>query len=270
VDLNAPPTVLIEEQTNILVENETVTLIPTTAGDGGLAVWVPRTKILIVGNMGAYLPTLGGVAQQPVPVDDQLDALDRLRNLGATLLVMEHGLPITGADPVRAALTAQYDALTYLKEETLKAVNRHQDIEDIVNEVHLDYTLIGPYTREFVGSEAFVVRQVYADYMGWFDGDVAHLESLSQREEDVRLMELGGGENPTLNYVKKCLTEHTRSGAIAALDYLGPLRRVYPSAQADAYYIQALKMLAWTTPSAELRNYYLSEACAVAGGCVAP
>ena len=38
------------------------------------------------------------------------------------------------------------------------------------------------------------------------------------------------------------------------------VRPVFPSQDADDIYIQALKMLAWTTSSAYLRNTYLMEA----------
>ncbi len=50
------------------------------------------------------------------------------------------------------------------------------------------------------------------------------------------------------------MTEHTRQGVIEALKVLSVLRRIHPSAEADAMYIQVLNLLPWTTPSAHLRN----------------
>jgi alkyl sulfatase BDS1-like metallo-beta-lactamase superfamily hydrolase len=172
-----------------------------------------------------------------------------------------HGLPVVGSANIDAALLAQRDALQYLHDQTLAAADALTPVDDIVNTVRLPDSLsAGLYTRPLAVDQAAIVRAVYHEHVGWFDGDVSHLETLSTVEKARRLIEFGGGENAVLSYVKKCLSEHTRNGAVEAVDKLNALRLIYPSALADAYYLQALKMLGWTTPNAPMRNWYLLKA----------
>jgi alkyl sulfatase BDS1-like metallo-beta-lactamase superfamily hydrolase len=69
-----------------------------------------------------------------------------------------------------------------------------------------------------------------------------------------------GGAPGALQYARQCITEHTREGAQMALEVAGYLRQVSPSDDANDIYINALKMLGWTTKSAPERNWYLMEA----------
>ncbi len=177
------------------------------------------------------------------------------------MLVFMHGLPIYGADVVDAAISAERDALQYLHDQTLAAANSGMRLDDIVNTVRLVPPLsASQYTASLAADQAAIVRAVYHQYMGWFDGEVNHIETLSTEEQSIRLIEFGGGENAVLSYIKKRLSEHTREGALDALDKLSALRQVYPSTLANAYYRQALRMLGWTTPNAPTRNWYLMEA----------
>ena len=71
---------------------------------------------------------------------------------------------------------------------------------------------------------------------------------------------MAGGESAALQYARQCLTEHTRTGAQMALEVASSLLKVYPSDGANDIYVEALKMLAFTTPNAGERNWYLQEA----------
>ena len=50
-----------------------------------------------------------------------------------------------------------------------------------------------------------------------------------------------------------------------AVEVLSELRLVYPSALADDYYLQALRMLAFTEKDARVRNYYLTKVGLITG-----
>ncbi len=80
------------------------------------------------------------------------------------------------------------------------------------------------------------------------------------------MVALAGGKNAMLQYARQCMTEHTGSGYIMALEVVSTLRLVHPSNDADDMYMQALKMLGWMTPSGPERDWYLMEACKVQTG----
>jgi hypothetical protein len=266
-----PPTVTIIETTDITMEGRWITLIPTLPEIGGLSVNIPEADLLIPCDLfGPFLPPIAPLNGPYIPIEDVINTLDSYRTLecnqdgtcwGPDKLVFMHGLPVLAAASVDAALLDERDALQYLLDQTLANANELVPLEDIVDTVKLVPPLSeSNYTRSLAADQAAIVRAVYHEYLGWFDGEVAHLASRSSMEQARRLIEFGGGENAVLSYIKKRLSEHTREGAIEAVDKLSALRKVYHSTLADAYYIQALTMLGWTTPNAPGRNWYLMEA----------
>jgi len=261
------PCAYIPVETDITIGTVPVKLIPSSVEDAGLLVYLPTQKIMIVGNLGAFLPDVGSFAEPNIPVDKWLSTLNTMKMKAPNYLILGRGMYIAGQSAVNEALTDQYDALNYLRAETLKEINLYTSLDDIVQNVVLPSELANsPYTRQFTSTIPSIIRAIYHEYLGWFDGNVTNLESLGTLEQAQRLVDFGGGEKQVLSYVKDCMTEHTREGALQALKMTSALRQVYPSEEADDIYIQSLKMLAWTTPSAHLRNYYLTEAKRVRPG----
>ncbi len=224
--------------------------------------------IMIVGNAGAYFPNVGSIAQPPVSVEERMATLDYIRGLSPADLLMEHALPVSGAAAVSTALTDQYSALSYVRTETLKCISYGDDVDDIVATVKLPSPLAGsPYLQEFVGTVGFAVREIYHEYLGWFTGDLVELSGGLTTEEQARmLVDLAGGPNGALNFARQAATDGTVNGAKRALYVLEALRKVNPSEEANALYISALRHIAWSTTSAEVRNYLLIEAAAVERG----
>jgi hypothetical protein len=268
----------ISEPTTMILHGIPVMFIPTSEEDAGLLTYLPLQGIMIAGNLGAFLPDVASLPQPSVPIEKWMQTLATIRTgveyctyydeecstTAPEYLITGRGMYISGAADVNSALTVQYDALNYLHNQTLKYISYDFALDDIVQVVHLPANLANsPYARQFTSTQGAIVRAIYHEHLGWFDGNVANLESLSTAEQARRLIDFGGGEKQVLSYARKCITEHTRNGALEALKKISVLRQLHPSEEADAIYIQALKMLGWTTPSAHLRNYYLSEALKV-------
>lgn len=249
--------------TDITINGIPVTLIPTLDEIGGLSVWLPQQEILIPCDLfGPYLTPIAPLNGRYISIDHVMETLDEYRGMGAEYLLWQHGNYVAGASEVSAALTALYDALSDLRTQTLKYIGYGHDVDDIVSEVALWPPSLAhsPYCQPWLQDVASIVRAVYHDYLGWFDGDPASLFTLSTRESAYRFVDMAGGENAALHAAEKAITEHTLSGARWGLEILGKLRQIYPSDEADDLYIQALKMLGVTTKNAPQRNWYLMEA----------
>lgn len=197
----------------------------------------------------------------PRPILTWIATLDKLRALKASVLIPEHTIPLIGQAAIMDAFIAERDALQYLHDETVREMNTLINLEDIVANVSLPQPLAShPFVQPFYGYTPFIVRAIYDYYLGWFNGEAYAMEFFSRSEEAQRLVALGGGRTSTLRAARDAIVEHTRSGALWALKLSAALRIVYPCDDANTIYIQALKMLGWTIPTATGRNWYLETA----------
>jgi hypothetical protein len=283
-----------------------VIIVPTSDQDAGLLVLLPGATfgfggLVITPFGGKYLPEVGSFNLPDVPVGERIKAMNMalhhahmlqftadpgtweqgtvndpcsFRNgeglTDTSYLVPAYGLPIglESGYAVRDALTAQRSALKYLHDETLRQINVGTPLEDIVASIQLPANLAAsPYNQEFAGTQDFVIRSVYQEYMGWFAGDPLELVGgISTMEQAQLMVDLAGGADTYLVKARKALQacddgvlgEDSTSCARHALFLIQVLRMTNPSPAADAVYLGALQRLAWGTTSATIRNYYLS------------
>ncbi len=73
-------------------------------------------------------------------------------------------------------------------------MNRGYSPEEIVEKVKLPKRLADhPHLYELYGRVDWSVKSTFAGYMGWFDGDVARLSSISPKERAEKIIKLAGG-----------------------------------------------------------------------------
>jgi hypothetical protein len=254
-------------------------VLATSDQDAGLAVFLPLQHIQISRDGGKYLPDVASLHKPNVSVGERIKSLNWILAPGrmgqysanpetwvlsagpttTNTLITTYGMPIIGWNNVYDALTAQRSALKYLHDQTLKYISYGFALDDILSVVTLPPDLRdNPYTQEFVGTKNSIIRSVYHDYLGWFDGNVTSLNTFLTAERANRTVNAMGGEKAMLKTAQDAITEHTRQGAMWALELVTTLRQVYPSDRATDIYVQALRILAGTTKTAPERNYYLS------------
>jgi uncharacterized sulfatase len=186
-------------------------------------------------------------------------SLDKLITLGAEHLVPGHTQPITGAANVRATLTAYRDGIQSVLEQTISGIRRGERPDELVQHVTLPPPLAeNPYLQEFYGSVAWSVRGIYADYVGWFDGNATHMFPLTEHERAAKLIGLIGGADQVMTHARAALAASEFQWASELADYI----LAVDHAHIDAKQIkaQALTALGERQINATARNYYLSSA----------
>jgi alkyl sulfatase BDS1-like metallo-beta-lactamase superfamily hydrolase len=114
--------------------------------------------------------------------------------LDAEVLLPGHGLPIIGADRVRAALTDSARLLEHLHVETIKLMNEGARLDDIIQTVTAPPELLTkPYLRPIYDEPEFVVRNVWRLFGGWYDGNPANLKPASESALASEVAQLAGG-----------------------------------------------------------------------------
>ncbi|MFC6013069.1 alkyl/aryl-sulfatase [Nocardia lasii] len=94
----------------------------------------------------------------------------------ADVAFASHHWPTWGAEHWTAWLAGQRDMYAYLHDQTLRLINQGRNGTEIAEELTFPPALDGLWAgRGYYGSLSHNVKAVYQRYLGWFDGNPAHL-----------------------------------------------------------------------------------------------
>ncbi|GAA2325010.1 MBL fold metallo-hydrolase [Streptomyces kunmingensis] len=113
----------------------------------------------------------------------------------ADVAFASHHWPTWGNDEIVALLTHQRDLYGYLHDQTVRQINQGLNGTEIAENFSLPPQLEAVWAnRGYYGSISHNVKAVYQRYMGWFDGNPAHLWEHPPVEEARRWVETLGGQ----------------------------------------------------------------------------
>jgi alkyl sulfatase BDS1-like metallo-beta-lactamase superfamily hydrolase len=106
----------------------------------------------------------------------------------------QHHWPTWGASNVHAYLTKQRDLYKYTHDQTVRLMNFGYTPNEIAEQLRLPSTLSQePSVRGLYGTLSHNSKAVYQSYLGWYDGNPAHLNPLPPVESARKLVEYMGG-----------------------------------------------------------------------------
>lgn len=158
-------------------------------------VWLPQRKAICTGDLFIWAsPNCGNPQKVQRYPREWAAALRAMQALGAETLFPGHGPPIFGADRVDRALGDTARLLETLVDQTLALMNEGARLDDILHAVRVpDDLLSRPYLRPVYDEPAFVVRNLWRLYGGWYDGNPAHLKPPRDADLAAELAALAGG-----------------------------------------------------------------------------
>jgi alkyl sulfatase BDS1-like metallo-beta-lactamase superfamily hydrolase len=195
------PTITFEDHHEMTIGGVEFELIATPGGETfeSLVVWLPQYRVALCGNLFSaltgHIPNLvtlrGDRYRQPLMF---IDSLERVRSLGAEMLLVGHHGPITGADYIDAELGRVRDATAWVHDRTVEAMNSRESLWELMNTIELpDELKVG----EGYGMVSWDVRAIWEQYAGWFKHESTTELYGSPREViDAELVELAGGPDP--------------------------------------------------------------------------
>lgn len=157
--------------------------------------WIPRHKAICAGDFFIWcFPNAGNPQKvQRYPVE-WAAAMRDMAAQGAELFLPAHGLPIEGKDRIRGVLIDVAEALEFLVERTISAMNEGARLNEIVHEVKVDPAVLEkPFLRPIYDEPEFIVRNIWRLYGGWYDGNPAHLKPAEESVLARELAALAGG-----------------------------------------------------------------------------
>jgi alkyl sulfatase BDS1-like metallo-beta-lactamase superfamily hydrolase len=256
------PTHTVDTRTPVRLAGLDLELLPIPGEtDDQLAVWWPERRVLLPGdNIYEAFPnltTIRGTSYRDVRA--WVASLDVLRSLGAEAVLPSHTGPLVGAAQVEETLTAYRDAIQFVHDQTIRAMNHGRTPDQIAAELRLPPALAShPWLVERYGTVATSARGIYAGYLGWFDGDGSRLVPLPPDERARRYAKaMAEGEGLPVQ-VGRALEagEHAWAAELARW-----WTQAEPeSAEAREALAKALEGLAARTINAPERNWYLTQA----------
>jgi alkyl sulfatase BDS1-like metallo-beta-lactamase superfamily hydrolase len=162
-----------------------------------LIVWMPNEKVAFTGNLVGpvwlsmpFFCTIRG--DKPRLVWNTLKSLEKLKSLGAEIIITGHGTPIRGAAQIRADIDMMIGAIKFVRDYTLDGMNAGKTVHDLMRDVALPAHLkIG----EFHGKISWAVKTIWDEYSGWFhyEDGTTELYHVPRSAVHKDLVELSGG-----------------------------------------------------------------------------
>ncbi|MFE0423898.1 alkyl/aryl-sulfatase [Streptomyces sp. NPDC058953] len=188
----------------------------------------------------------------------------------ADVLMGSHNWPTWGHGEVRRILTEQRDAYAYLHDQTVRLMNRGMTGPEIAEEITAFPGELGAawHIRGYYGSLSHNVKAVYQRYMGWFDGNPAHLWQHPPVEQAKRYLDFMGGADTVVGRARTSFDEGDLRWVAEVLNHV--LFAEPDHAEARELQARTFEKLGYAQENGVWRNFYLTGAQELRSGSDGP
>lgn len=192
----ARPNHVVDDHDTIVVGDRTIELHHARGEtDDHLWGWMPNEKWAFVGDFVIWnFPNAGNPQKvQRFPIE-WAAALRDMAAHGPELLLPAHGLPIEGSERIGRVLGTIAGALEHLVTEVVEMMNAGEVLDTIIHSVSVPADeLAKPYLRPLYDEPEFVVRGIWRQFGGWWDGAPSRLKPSPDAVLAAELADLAGG-----------------------------------------------------------------------------
>ncbi|MEU0500494.1 alkyl sulfatase dimerization domain-containing protein [Nocardia sp. NPDC005998] len=176
-----------------------------------------------------------------------------------------HHWPTWGTDRLVEFLSLQRDLYGYLHDQTLRLLNQGHVGSEIAELIALPPAIENAWhTHGYYGSVSHNVKAIYQRYMGWFDGNPAHLWEHPPVESARRHVEFMGGADEVLRKAQVSYDAGDYRWVAQVVNYVifaDPDNQAAKTLQANTF-----EQLGYGAENATWRNFYLSGAYELRNG----
>ena len=177
----------------------------------------------------------------------------------AEVMFASHHWPRWGGAEIDVFLRKQRDLYKFIHDQTLRMANHGMNAPEIAEVLRLPPTLASEwYTRGFYGTVSHNAKAVYQRYLGWFDGNPAHLNPHPPVETGKRYVSVMGGAEAVMAEARRAQAEGDYRWGAQVLNHL-----VFADPEnEDARALQAdlLEQMGYQSESGPWRDFYLMGA----------
>ncbi|MGW5003598.1 alkyl/aryl-sulfatase [Streptomyces hydrogenans] len=237
-------------------------MAPNTEAPAEVLIHFPDRRALCTAEDATHtlhnlLTLRGAVVRDPRAWSHALTETIDLFGEATDVAFASHHWPTWGTERVTAFLETQRDLYGYLHDQSLRLINKGWTGAEIAEHLPLPPALENAWnTRGYYGSVSHNLKAIYQRYMGWFDGNPAHLWQHPPVEAGRRYVEFMGGADAVVDKAR---------GSFAAGDYrwaaevLSHVVFAEPDhAAARALLADTFEQLGYGAENGTWRNFFLS------------
>ncbi|RAK85505.1 beta-lactamase domain protein [Aspergillus costaricaensis CBS 115574] len=236
-------------------------MAPDTEAPSEMLIWFPDLNALCAAEDATHtfhniLTLRGAVVRDPHSWAKYLtETIDRYGSQ-AEVVFAQHHWPTWGNDNILKFLTYQRDLYAYAHDQTLRLLNKGYNGPEIAEMLTLPPALDQSwYCRGYYGSLSHNVKAIYQRYVGWFDGNPAHLWEHTPVDKANRYVDLIG-EDKVLEEGTKAYLKGDYRWAAELLNHAvfnNPNNEEACKKLADVY-----EQLGYGSENGTWRNFYIS------------
>ncbi|MFE9611419.1 alkyl/aryl-sulfatase [Streptomyces sp. NPDC006012] len=170
-----------------------------------------------------------------------------------------HHWPTFGRERVIEFLSEQRDLYSYVHDQTLRLLNQGLTGLEIAEQMQVPPALERAWhTHGYYGSVSHNTKAVYQRYLGWFDGNPAHLWEHPPVESAKRYVEFMGGADEVLRRARQSFEDGDYRWVVQVVGHVvfaDPGNATARTLQADA-----LEQLGYGSENGTWRNFFLMGA----------
>ncbi len=248
-----------EDRKRIIVAGVTIDLVPAPGETADqLYVWLPTEKVVFAGdNFYQSWPNvypLRGTARRSIR--DWIVSIDKMVQENPIHLVGGHTSPIL--NNASEVLSNYHEALRHVYDKTIEGAKKYLTPDELVGYAALPPHLAKlDYLAPYYGSIEGTIRDIYAQDLGWFDGDALNLHRESPLKQSERMADLVGGANVLMKKAQEAMRKDDPLGAAQLAQHVIRLRP--EDRDAKRLMGEALAIVGERTFNAPRRNYTISS-----------
>ena len=225
--------------------------------DDQLYVWLPEQRVVFAGdNFYQSWPNtypLRGTARRSIR--DWIASITSMVNENPLHVVGGHTTPML--NNAVEVLTNYRDAMSWVHDRTIEGAKQFMTPDELVEYAALPEHLADlDYLAEYYGSVWGTVRDIYAQDLGWFDGDPLNLHRESPIRQSQRIADIAGGVDILIEKAQQAMQNDDPLGAAQLAQHVMRLRPEDP--EPKLLLADALAIIGERTFNAPARNYTLS------------
>ncbi len=186
---------------------------------------------------------------------------------GTEVAFASHHWPVWGREGVERFLSEQHDVYAYLHDQTLRMLNQGLTGPEIAERMQVPPALERAWhTHGYYGSVSHNTKAIYQRYLGWFDGNPAHLWEHPPAEAAARYVAFMGGADKVLDQARRSFAEGDYRWVVQVVNHVvfaDPGNSEARALQADAF-----EQLGYGSENGTWRNFYLMGAYELRNGSV--
>jgi alkyl sulfatase BDS1-like metallo-beta-lactamase superfamily hydrolase len=239
-------------------------LTPGTEAPAEMNFLFPERRALcmaenVTHNLHNVLTLRGALVRDPHVWAAYLDEAITLFADQADVLFAQHHWPRWSGKRIVDFLAKQRDLYGYIHDQALRLLNQGYVASEIAEMLELPAELEQEwYCHGYYGSLNHNLKAVYQRYLGWFDGNPAHLWPHPPQAAAERYVALAGGADPLLAHARDAYDRGDFRWVVEVVNHL--VFAEPDNDEAKELQARALEQLAYGAENGTWRNFFLMGA----------